>query len=270
MTRENDVRILLPIFFMIIDTHAHLMFEEFDADREAVAKAALAAGVWKIVGVGCGVDSSARAVEMAAQHDFLYATVGLHPYDADQVNEELMARWEAEIGANPRIVAVGETGLDYFKSKVAPEQQKKSFLRHLELAEKVGRPVIVHNREADEDCLECLQKFPDVKAVFHCYGSDLAFAKRVWAAGYLTSFTGIITFNSAEGLREVVAEAPLDKMMVETDCPYLAPQAHRGERNEPKYVLEVVKKIAELRGMSFEEVAEVTTKNAESFFQFPG
>jgi len=253
---------------MIIDTHAHLMFDDFEGDREGAVERALAAGVGRIVGVGCGVESSERAMEMAAQFDCLYATVGLHPYDADQISEELMAVWERQIAMNPRIVAIGETGLDYFKSEIAPEKQKESFLRHLQLARKVGLPVVVHNREADGDCLECLQQFPDVKAVFHCFGSDLEFAKKVWGYGYLTSFTGIITFKNADLLREVVANVPLDKMMVETDCPYLAPQAYRGLRNEPAYVLEVVKEIARVRGMGFGEVEELTTVNAERFFRF--
>ncbi len=268
---------------MIIDTHAHLMFEEFDVDREDVFRRAREASIGKIVNVGCGILSSKQSVEMvqidrASGNDFLYATVGLHPYDAADLSEELIEEWEkwimedSESVGGKCIVAIGETGLDYVKSKVLPEVQKKSFFRHLELAGKFSLPVIVHNRGANEDCLRILDEFNNggdksgVKAVFHCFGSDLAFARRVWKAGYFTSFTGIITYPSAGDLREVVKEVPMDKFLVETDCPYLAPQAYRGKRNEPAYVVEVLKCIAEVKGIGFEEVEKAAEKNTFKFF----
>lgn len=259
---------------MLIDTHAHIMFPEFDEDRDELIQRAKDAGLKAIVNVGCGVDVSAKSVEMA-DGEFLYATVGLHPYDALELSEDLMKEWEELILKDfqdnarlRRVVAIGETGLDYFKGKVDPEKQKESFRAHLELAKKTGLPVIVHNRDADEDTLELLLQFPGVRAVFHCYGSDLEFARRVWDAGYVTSFTGIITYPSAVALREVVKEAPMDKFMVETDCPYLAPQAYRGKRNEPSYVVEVAKMIAEVKSLSYEEISQVSTANAEEFFNF--
>ena len=259
---------------MLIDTHAHIMFPEFDEDRDEVIQRAKDAGLKAIVNVGCGVDVSAKSVEMA-DGEFLYATVGLHPYDASELSEDLMEEWEELILKDfqdnarlRRVVAIGETGLDYFKGKVDPEKQKESFRAHLELAKKIGLPVIVHNRDADEDTLELLLQFPDVRAVFHCYGSDLEFARRVWGVGYVTSFTGIITYPSAVALREVVKEAPMDQFMVETDCPYLAPQAFRGKRNEPSYVVEVAKMIAEVKGLSYEKISQVSTANAEKFFNF--
>lgn len=259
---------------MLIDTHAHIMFPEFDEDRDEMIQRAKDAGLKAIVNVGCGVDVSAKSVEMA-DGEFLYATVGLHPYDALELSEDLMKEWEELILKDfqdnarlRRVVAIGETGLDYFKGKVDPEKQKESFRAHLELAKKTGLPVIVHNRDADEDTLELLLRFPDVRAVFHCYGSDLEFARRVWDAGYVASFTGIITYPSAVALREVVKEAPMDKFMVETDCPYLAPQAFRGKRNEPSYVVAVAKMIAEVKSLSYEEISQVSTANAEKFFNF--
>src|SRR3989338_4547826 len=207
------------------------MFEEFDVDREEVFRRAREIGIGKVVNVGCGILSSRQSVEMAqtgreSGSDFLYATVGLHPYDAADLSEELIEKWEKWIMEDREsvggkcIVAIGESGLDYVKSKVLPEVQKKSFLRHLELARKFNLPVIVHNRGADEDCLRILNEFNDgvgsgVKAVFHCFGSDLVFARRVWEAGYFTSFTGIITYPSAGDLREVVREMPMDKFLVE-------------------------------------------------------
>jgi len=262
------------------------MFSDFDADREEVIQRAREAGVTKIVNVGCGAESSAQAVEMARgdESGFLRATVGLHPYDALDISDELLAKWEKWIIADresgaKKIVAVGETGLDYFKSKVDPEKQKFSFRKHLELAVKMGLPVIVHNRSADEDTLNLLKEFSraancgcdenemsPVRAVFHCYGSTLEFAKRVWEAGFYTSFTGIVTYPSAKDLREVVRTVPLDKFMVETDCPYLAPQAYRGKRNEPSYVVETAKMIAEVKGLSFAEVQKIIMENSKKFF----
>ena len=257
---------------MLIDTHAHIMFPEFDEDREAVIQRARDAGLKAIINVGCGAGPSAKSVEMA-DGEFLYATVGLHPYDALDLSDELMGEWEKLIVEDSqdstrlrRVVAIGETGLDYFKGTVDPEKQKESFRAHLELAKKTALPIIVHNRSADEDSLELLLQFLEVKAVFHCYGSSLDFARRVWAAGYFTSFTGIITYPNAADLREVVKEAPLDQFMVETDCPYLAPQAYRGKRNEPAYVTEVAKMIAEVKGLSYEEVVALATANTEKFF----
>ncbi len=263
---------------MLIDTHAHLMFPEFAEDLPEVLRRAREAGVEKIINVGCGVESSMQAVEMADVPSGLYATVALHPYDADQCSEELMGEWGQWIegdrvtsekdGGGRKIVAVGETGLDYFKSKVEPEIQRASFRRHLQLAQKYGLPVIVHNREADADCLEILGEFPSVPAVFHCYGSNLEFAKKVWERGYITSFTGIITFPNAAELIEVVKAAPMGQFFLETDCPYLAPQAYRGKRNEPSYVAEVAREVAKTKNVEFEAVTEYSGQNAGKFFNF--
>ena len=246
------------------------MFPEFKDDFESVILRAKAAGLKGIVNVGCGVEASRQSVEMA-DGKFLYATVGLHPYDSLEISDELMGEWENWImedkkGTLKKILAIGETGLDYFKSKIDPEKQRLSFRKHLELAQKTGLPVIVHNRDADEDCFNLLREFEDVKAVFHCFGSTLKFAQKVWEAGYFTSFTGIITYPNAGELREVVKAAPLEQIMIETDCPYLAPQAYRGKRNEPAYVVEVARCIADVRGLSFEEIVELVTKNSERFF----
>ena len=262
---------------MLIDSHAHIMFSEFEEDREEVLKRAREAGLERIVNVGCGVESSELAMKMAQEDKtgFLYATLGLHPYEALMVNDELLEKWEKWILEKRKIVAIGEIGLDYFKAKVGHEEQKEAFRKQLLLAQKTGLPVIVHNREADEDCLEILEEFAEksvpghrLEVVFHCYGSNLEFARKVWAAGYMTSFTGIITYPNAQNLREVVKAVPLDKFMVETDCPYLAPQAYRGKRNEPAYVVETAKMIAEVKGMEFEEVAKISIRNTKKFFRF--
>lgn len=253
---------------MIIDTHAHLCFEEFAADLEVVLERARKESVSKILNVGCDVESSRRAVAMAKEYGGIYATIGLHPYESASFGSEVVEIWREILKGEDRkcVKAIGETGLDYYKCEVAKAAQIKSFEGHLALASEFGLPVIVHNREADEDCLISLAKFPDVKAVFHCFGSGLDFALRVIEAGHFVSFAATITYGNAEKILNVVRQIPLERFLVETDCPYLAPQVVRGRRNEPAFVVEVAKKIAEVRGLSFEEVARISTKNAENFF----
>lgn len=250
---------------MIIDTHAHLMFDKFKGEVDQVVERAKAVGVEKIINVGCTVKDAIRSHEMSLEYEELYATLGLHPYDALDASDELMEKWEKLIKENKKIVAIGECGLDYAKADVPKEDQKKAFRMQLKLAQKVGLPVIIHNREADEDTMEILEEF-DVDAVFHCYSSNIEFARKLWYKGYFTSFTGVVTYPSAEDLLKVVEEAPMDKFMVETDCPFLAPQTHRGERNEPSYVVEVVEKIAEIKKLTPEDIARISTENAEELF----
>lgn len=249
----------------MIDTHAHLMMSEFDADREAVVGRAREAGLVAIINVGCGLELSRQSVAMA-DGKFLYATVGLHPYDAMDFSGDLMKEWVELIGNDKKIVAVGETGLDFVKAEVDHEKQKESFRGHIKLALDSGLPLIVHSRGAEQECLDLLKEFAGVRAVFHCFGGSMEVAEKIWEAGFWTSFTGIVTYPSAVGLREVVAAVPLDRFMVETDCPYLAPQKYRGKRNEPAYVVEVVAEIARVKGISFEEAAKISTENAGNFF----
>ncbi|MFH1533389.1 MAG: TatD family hydrolase [Nitrospirota bacterium] len=250
---------------MIIDTHAHLMFDKFEGEVDQVVERAKEVGVGKIINIGCTLKDAIRSHEMSLKYDELYATLGLHPHDALDISDELMVKWAGLIEENKRIVAIGECGLDYVKADVPKEDQKKAFRMQLKLAQKVGLPVIIHNRDADEDTMEILDEF-DVNAVFHCYSSDIEFARKLWYKGYFTSFTGVVTYPNTEDLLKVVEEAPMDKFMVETDCPFLAPQGHRGERNEPSYVAEVVEKIAEIKRSSPEEIARISTENAEGLF----
>ena len=251
---------------MLIDTHAHLMFPEFDVDRKEVIERALKSGVSKIVNIGCDLKSCDGSLKMAKEYEFIYATLGMHPYEAGLVNDELVNKWENLIKENKKIVAIGECGLDYFKAKVPKDVQKNAFKLQLGLAQKLNLPVIIHNREADEDSLEILKEFK-VNAVFHCYGSNLDFAQKLWAYGYMTSFTGVVTYPSARELKDVIREVPMNLFMVETDCPYLAPQMHRGHRNEPSFVTEVVREIARAKNLSYKEVERVSTENAMKFFK---
>jgi TatD DNase family protein len=259
---------------MLIDTHAHLMLSEFDGDRAEVIARAKEKGLKAIINVGCDIKSSKESVKMA-DGEFIYGTLGLSPYDAMYFNQKLAQEWEkiilkdkedAKKTGRKKLIAIGETGLDYFKAKVTAEIQKKAFEGHLDLAQKTNLPVIVHNREADEDCWESLRKFPEVKGVFHCYGTSLEFAKRLWNAGYTTSFTAIITYPNAKELRAVVKEVPMDKFFVETDSPYLAPQNKRGQRNEPAYLEEVLKCIAEIKGLDIEKLKILVEENSRNFF----
>lgn len=265
------------IFFksqiLLIDTHCHISFPEFSQDFEEVLDRARKAGVGKMISVGCDLKSCDGSLELAKKYDFVYATLGLHPYEAREVTESLMKKWEEFARANKKIVAIGECGLDYFKARVPKDLQKQAFRLHLSLAQKLNLPVIVHNRNADEESFEILREFngesekPHIRAVFHCYGSNLEFAQKIWDVGYMTSFTGVITYPNASELREVVKACPLDKFMVETDCPYLAPQMYRGKRNEPAFVKGVAYQIAKSKGVSFDEVCRISTENAQRFFK---
>lgn len=256
---------------MLIDTHAHLSFSQFEGEISQIIERAKEAGVTKIINVGCDFTSCQEVVELLKVSDMFYATLGLHPYEAMDVNEQLLLNWRELIANEERIVAIGEIGLDYFKAQVSREEQKRAFKMQLELAVDLNMPVVVHNRESDDDCLEILEEVEKergkaLRVVFHCYASDLDFARRIWEKGYFTSFTGVITYPNASDLREVVKQVPDELFMVETDCPYLAPQKYRGQRNEPAYVKEVAEMVAEVRGMKFGEVCEVSTRNASKFF----
>lgn len=246
------------------------MFPEFTPDIEDVLKRAKDSGIQKIVNVGCDLKSCQQSVEMADKYPELYATLGMHPYEANFVNEELMNEWRKIVDENKKVVAIGECGLDYFKAKVDKDIQKKAFRLQARLAQESGLPIIVHNRDADDESLEVIDEmFSDgkkVPVVFHCYGSNLGFARKLWDRGFFTSFTGVVTYPNAREIREVVEEVPMDLFMVETDCPYLAPQAYRGKRNEPSYVLEVVREIAKVKMISFKDVEKISTENALKFF----
>lgn len=251
---------------MIIDTHCHIQFKPLVSNLEAVIHRAHEAGVSKMIVVGCDIESTRSAIEIASKHDGIYAAVGLHPQDSKKLTDEMWKQFE-ELAQHEKVVAIGETGLDFFKEYSPRDVQVEVLKKHIKLAQELDLPLIVHNRDSDEQCLEILieQKVKD--AVFHCFGSDVEFARKVWMAGYYTSFTGIITYPTARNLHAVVEECPMDAMMVETDCPYLAPQKYRGGKNEPAYVVEVAKQVAHLKGISYEEVSRITTENANDFFR---
>jgi TatD DNase family protein len=247
------------------DTHCHLDFSEYDTDRTSVLARAREAGITHFINPGCDLVSSRRAVALADYDSEVLAAVGVHPHAANEVTPEALAELERLL-ALPQVVALGEVGLDYYKSEVPREVQIAALISQLRLAAAVGKPVIIHSREAAADTLETLRTFERVPGVFHCFGGDRAFARQVLERGYYLGFTGICTFPAATELRAVIAETPLERILLETDAPYLAPVPHRGQRCEPAFLASTAAKIAEIKSVSVAEVQRVTTANAKRLF----
>ena len=256
---------------MFVDSHAHIDGEEFEADRDEVVARAREAGVRAILNVGTGDPHGGnfeRAVALAEKYEGVYASVGVHPHDA-KLYTEAAERLLLEFVRGRRVVAVGEIGLDYHYDNSPREAQREVFARQLRLARAEGLPVIIHSREADEETLEILLAEYAGAArggVMHCFGGGPALAEGVLGLGFYISFAGNVTFKKADALREVARTVPLDRLLVETDCPYLAPIPHRGRRNEPAYVVETARFLAELRGVSHEELGRATSENFSQLF----
>src|SRR5919108_1258482 len=255
---------------MLIDSHAHIQGPEYDTDIQNVLERAREAGVAKIIVVGGAgeLSSNEAAVALAESHPGLYATVGMHPHDAKDVGEEEIEKLN-QLTAKPKVVAVGETGLDFYYNHSPHEVQRKIFARFIQMACETGLPLVVHERDAFNDTAELLRNEGggQVRGVVHCFTGDYQAAQKYLDLGFYLSFTGIITFKNAEPLRDVVRAVPLEKMFVETDSPYLTPVPHRGKRNEPAYVHFIAETIAKVKGLSFEEVARVTTHNVRELFR---
>jgi len=251
----------------MIDSHAHLVHPDFDADREAVIQRALQAGVNAIINVGYDLKSSRKAVEQAARHTNLFAAVGVHPHEASTWNESYREELE-ELCADTLVVAVGETGLDYHYDFSPREAQERAFREQIRLARELGLPLIIHSRAAEGDALRILEQEGEGKVcgVFHCFTGSLVFARQCVSAGFHLGFTGIITFPKSNELRKVVAEVPLTRILLETDCPYLAPEGMRGKRNEPSYLATVAQAIAALKHCCAADVVKTTTKNTIQLF----
>jgi TatD DNase family protein len=252
---------------MLFDTHAHLNAIQYNDDLQEVINRALEEGVSNIVVVGFDRPTISRAIELVEQYPFIYAAVGWHPVDAIDMTEEDLQMIE-QLAAHPKVVALGEMGLDYYWDKSPKEVQKEVFRKQIALAKKVKLPIIIHNREATADIIEILKEenAAEVGGVMHCFTGSVEVAKQCIDMNFYISFGGPVTFKNAKKPKEVAKEIPLEHLLIETDCPYLTPHPFRGKRNEPSYVKYVAEAIAELKGISFEEVAQKTSDNAKKLF----
>ncbi len=260
----------------LVDTHAHLDFNKFDGDREAVLRRAREAGVTTILTVGVDLPSSRRAVELAARYEGVYAAVGVHPHDAKSLDGAALAALR-DLARRPQVVAVGEIGLDFYRDLSPRDVQRRAFRAQLAWAAKLGKPVIIHDREAHDEVLSILTDWAaglrgspltGRAGVLHTFSGDREMAERAIELGFYLSISGPVTYKNARRLSEIVAALPLDRLLVETDCPFLAPHPHRGKRNEPAYVRLVAERVAELQNVTLDELAEATTANAYRLFEF--
>ena len=251
---------------MYFDSHAHLDDARFQPDFDDILARMRENGVTGMMNIGCDLPSSERSVALAERYDWIWAAVGSHPDDADHVDEARIARYRA-LCQNPRVRAIGEIGLDYHYEDIPREIQKNAFRMQLALARELSMPVVVHEREAHEDGMRIIDEFPEVKGVFHCYSGSLEMAKELVKRGWYIGFTGVITFKNARKAVEVAEWLPLSRTLIETDCPYMAPEPFRGRRNDPSLVPYVAAKIAALRGLSSEQVGAATSENARRLFR---
>ena len=250
---------------MYFDSHAHLDDARFDGDREEIFATLADHGVGLIMNVGCDLPSSERSVALAERYPFVYAAVGSHPDDAGHVDGRLLDRYRA-LAAHPKVRAIGEIGLDYHYEDVPRAQQIIAFEQQLELAEALHKPVIVHEREAHADAMDIVRRHPDVRGVFHCFSGAKELALWLVERGWYIGITGVLTFKNARKAVEVAQALPLDRILIETDCPYMAPEPYRGRRNDSRYVPLVAKKLAELRDLTPEEAGRITTENARRLY----
>ena len=254
---------------MLFDTHAHYDSRKFDADRDAVLSALPGQGVALVVNPGCDLDSSRKAIALAEQYPFVYAAVGVHPEDCGdwQDGDTNTLR---ELAARPKVVAIGEIGLDYYwPENPSRDLQKQVFRAQLALTAELDLPVIVHDREAHGDCMDIVREFPDVRGVFHCFSGSAEMARELVHLGWMISFTGVLTYKNARKAVEAAQAVPLDRLMIETDSPYMAPVPHHGERNHSGFVVHICQRLAEIKGISEEDCARITLENGCRFFRIP-
>jgi TatD DNase family protein len=254
---------MLKETMMLTDTHTHLNAAQFDEDREEVIQRAKDAGVTRIVNVGFNRETIPSSIALAEQYDFIYSTVGWHPQDAKDMRDGDLD-WIEELCKHEKVVAIGEIGLDYYWDTSPKDVQQRVFREQIRLAKKIGLPIVIHNRDAHQDILEILkqEKAAEVGGIMHCFSGSWETAKQCLDMNFYISFGGPVTFKNAKQPKEVLAQVPLDRLLIETDAPYLTPHPHRGKRNETSYVRLVAETAAEIRGMCLEELAQITTDNA--------
>ncbi len=252
---------------MLFDTHAHMDDRAFDADREELLSNLPQQGIGLLMNPGCSLESSRNASRLAREYDYIYAAVGSHPDAADEVNEAVLEEYRTLCKENPKIKAIGEIGLDYHYEDIPRDIQKQAFRAQMALARELDMPAIVHEREAHEDGQRIVEEFPEVTGVFHCYSGSAEMAKWLINRGWYIGFTGVLTFKNARKALEVAAAIPLDRIVLETDCPYMSPEPFRGRRNDPGKLCRMAEKLAQLRGLSVEEVETITTENGRRLYR---
>lgn len=271
---------------MLIDTHCHLDFPPFDPDRDAVIQRAKIAGITYFINIGSTLESSQASCELANKYSEIYATVGVHPHDADTFDQAAEDKLKT-LAKNSKVVAIGETGLDYYRNLSSQQNQKKAFIKQVELAKNLDLPLVIHSRQAETEVMQILKSAMPLRAVIHCFSGDENFLKSCLDCGFFISFTCNITYparvsnrgrdpatgnkesqrdKKAQNLREMVRLTPLNKLMLETDAPYLSPEGFRGKRNEPFQIKLLAEEVSRIKGVSFEEIADRTTQNAKGFF----
>ncbi len=252
---------------MYIDTHAHLFYPNFNGEIDQIIERANTAGVQKIIVPGTDLATSKKAIDLAEQYESVYAAVGVHPHDTKEWKDEFIETLE-DFSKHPKVVAIGEIGLDYYYDFSPKETQIIAFKSQIELAIKINLPIIVHNRESNDDVMNTIREYKDsnLRAQFHCFAGSAEDAKELIGLGHYISFTGNITFKKAESLREILKQVELDRLLLETDSPFMTPEPYRGKRNEPSNVLLVAEKIAEVHQVSLEKVLEATNNNVLKLF----
>ena len=251
---------------MLFDTHAHMNDPAFDADREEMILGLKDKGTELVMNVGCCLNSSKDCIALAEKYPFVYASVGSHPDSADEVNEAAIEAYR-QMAKHEKVLAIGEIGLDYYYETIPREIQQKAFRMQMELAKELDMPVIVHERDAHQDGLMIVKEFPGVTGVFHCYSGSAEMARQLVNMGWYIGFTGVLTFKNARKAVETASSIPLDRIVLETDCPFMAPEPFRGKRCDPSYLYRMAEKLSEIRGISVEEVHAVTTENAKRLYR---
>ena len=252
---------------MLFDTHAHMDDEAFNTDRDELLASLPGQGLILVMNPGCSLASSRNASRLSKQYDYIYAAVGSHPDVADEVNEAVLEEYRRLVAENPKIKAIGEIGLDYHYEDIPREIQLKAFRMQMELAKELNLPAIVHERDAHEDGMKVVDEFPEVTGVFHCYSGSAEMAKELVKRGWYIGFTGVLTFKNARKAVEVAKAIPIDRIVLETDCPYMSPEPFRGKRNDPGKLYRMAEKLAEIRGLSLEEIHTITVENGKRLYR---
>ena len=252
---------------MLFDTHAHMDDRAFDEDRQTLLASLPGQGIGLLMNPGCSLESSRRVDALSRAYDYIYAAVGSHPDAADEVDPAALEEYRKLCRENPKIRAIGEIGLDYHYEDIPRDRQQAAFRAQMGLARELGLPVIVHEREAHEDGIRIVEEFPEVTGVFHCYSGSVEMAKWLIGRGWYIGFTGVLTFKNARRAVETAAAIPLERIVLETDCPYMSPEPFRGKRNDPGRLYRMAERLAEIRGLPLEEIHRITFENGKRLYR---